>query len=214
MFKVNYINLKDMKKLMILILALLPMILRAQIGLKGGINFANITKVSSINNSTNTGYAFGLFMAPKPRGLFGFQSEIEYSRQGYNFDSNTNSGNVNLDYLILPQLSTINITRFVQIQIGAQVAFLLNAKASESNAGSGSYDKLLNYYNRFDYGLAGGLEIHPFKGLLVGGRYNLSLGNMYKNLQTSSPGTVPSFIPSVNVKNNVLNLYLGWHFVK
>ena len=203
-----------MKKLMILILVLLPLTLRAQIGLKGGINFANITKVSSINSSSNTGYAFGLFMAPKPRGLFGFQSEIDFSRQGYNFDTNTNSGNVNLDYLLLPQLSTINITKFVQIQLGAQVAFLINAKATESNTGSGNYDKLINYYNRVDYGLAGGLEIHPFKGLLVGGRYNLSLGNMYKKLQASSPGTVPSFIPSVNVKNNVLNLYLGWHFIK
>jgi hypothetical protein len=203
-----------MKKLLIIIVVLLPATLSAQIGLKGGINFANITKVSSINNSANTGFAFGLFIAPKPRGLFGFHSEIEFSRQGYNFDSNTNSGNVNLDYLLLPQLSTINITRFVQIQIGAQVAYLLNAKATQSNTGSGSYDKLLNYYNRFDYGLAGGLEIHPFKGLLVGARYNLSLGNMYKNLQTSAPGTVPSFIPTVNVKNNVLNLYLGWHFIR
>jgi hypothetical protein len=203
-----------MKKLIILILVLFPLTLRAQVGLKGGINFANITKVSSINNTSNTGYAFGLFMAPKPRGLFGFQSEIDFSRQGYSFDTNTNTGNVNLDYLLLPQLSTINITRFIQIQIGAQVAYLLNAKASESNTGSGNYDKLVNYYNRFDYGLAGGLEIHPFKGLLVGGRYNLSLGNMYKNLQTSSPGTVPSFIPSINVKNNVLNLYVGWHFIK
>jgi len=203
-----------MKKLMILILALLPVTLRAQIGLKGGINFANITNVSSINNSANTGYAFGLFMAPKPRGLFGFQSEIDFSRQGYNFDTNTNTGNVDLDYILLPQLSTINLTRFVQIQIGAQVAFLINAKATESNPGTGSYDKLVNYYNRFDYGLAGGLEIHPFKGMLVGARYNLSLGNMYKNLETTTPGTVPSFIPTVNVKNNVLNLYLGWHFVK
>ena len=203
-----------MKKLLLIVLALLPVSLWAQIGLKGGINFANITNVSAINNSTNTGYAVGLFIAPKPRGLFGFQSEIDFSRQGYNFDTNTNSGNVNLDYILLPQLSTINLTRFVQIQIGAQMAFLLNAKASESNAGSGTYGSMLSYYNRVDYGLAGGLEIHPFKGLLIGGRYNLSLGNIYKKLQTSTPGTVPSFIPSVNVKNNVLNVYLGWHFVK
>jgi hypothetical protein len=203
-----------MKKLLIIVLILFPVSLWAQIGLKGGINFANITKVSSINNSSNTGYAVGLFIAPKPRGLFGFQSEIDFSRQGYNFDTNANSGNVNLDYILLPQLSTINLTRFVQIQLGAQMAFLINAKASESNAGSGTYGSMLSYYNRVDYGLAGGLEIHPFKGLLVGGRYNLSLGNIYKKLQTSNPGTVPSFIPSVNVKNNVLNVYLGWHFVK
>jgi hypothetical protein len=203
-----------MKKFLIIVLALIPASLWAQIGLKGGLNFANITNVSSINNSTNTGFAFGLFLAPKPRGLFGFQSEIDFSRQGYNFDTNTNTGNVNLDYILLPQLSTINITRFVQIQLGAQMAFLVNAKASESNPGTGNYGNMLSYYNRFDYGLAGGLEIHPFKGLQVGARYNLSLGDIYKNLETSAPGTVPSFIPKVNVKNNVLNLYLGWHFVK
>src|SRR5664280_1624437 len=112
-----------MKKFLIIVLALIPASLQAQIGLKGGLNFANITNVSSINNSTNTGFAFGLFLAPKPRGLFGFQSEIDFSRQGYNFDTNTNTGNVNLDYILLPQLSTINITRFVQIQLGAQMAF-------------------------------------------------------------------------------------------
>lgn len=203
-----------MKKLLILVFALCPMSIWAQIGLKGGINFANITKVSSINNSSNTGYAVGLFIAPKPRGLFGFRSEIVYSRQGYNFDTNTNTGNVNLDYILLPQLSTINITRFVQIQLGAQMAFLINSKASESNSNTTGYGKLMDYYNKFDYGLAGGLEIHPFKGLLVGARYNLSLGDLYKNLGTANPGTVPSFIPDVNVKNNVVNVYLGWHFVK
>jgi hypothetical protein len=204
-----------MKKLVIFVLVLFPAGLWAQIGLKGGINFANITKVSSINNSTNTGFTAGLFIAPKPRGLFGFQSEIDFSRQGYNFDTNTNSGNVNLDYLLLPQLSTINLTRFVQIQIGPQVAFLINAKASDNKTSSGSsYSNMLSYYNRFDYGLAGGIEIHPFKGLLVGGRYSLSLGNMYKNLETAPTGTVPSFIPSVNVKSNVLNIYVGYHFIK
>lgn len=203
-----------MKKLLIIILALLPVCTFAQIGLKGGINFANITKVSSINNGTNTGFAVGLFIAPKAHGLFGFRSEIDFSRQGYNFDTNTNTGNVNLDYILLPQLSTINITKLFQIQLGAQVAFLINSKATESNTNSPGYGKLMDYYNKFDYGFAGGLEVHPLKGLLIGARYNLSLGNLYKNISNPGQGTIPSFIPEVNVKNNVLNIYAGWHFVK
>ncbi len=204
-----------MKKLVIIVLVLLPSSVWAQIGLKGGINFANITEVSAINSSSNTGFAAGLFIAPKPKGLFGFQSEIDFSRQGYNFDTNTNTGNVNLDYLILPQLSIINITRFIQIQLGPQVAYLINAKATDSKTSSGStYSNMLSYYNRFDYGLVGGVEIHPVKGLLIGGRYSLSFGDIYKNLETAPPGTVPSFIPSVNVKNNVLNIYVGYHFYK
>ena len=203
-----------MKKLLIMVLALFPISLWAQIGLKGGMNFANVTKVSSINNSANTGFAVGLFLAPRSKGIMGYRSEIDFSRQGYNFDTNTNTGNVNLDYILLPQLTTINITRFFQIQLGAQMAFLINSKATESNSNSNSYGSLMSYYNKFDYGVAGGLEIHPFKGLLIGARYNLSLGDLYKNLATATPGSVPSFIPDVNVKNNVVNIYVGWHFVK
>jgi len=203
-----------MKKLMIMVLALLPISLWAQIGLKGGINFANVTKVSSIKNSNNTGFAVGLFLSPKSKGLMGYRSELVFSRQGYNFETNTNTGNVNLDYIMLPQLTTINITKFFQIELGGQVAFLINSKSSESSTSTTDYGKLMDYYNRFDYGVAGGLEIHPFKGLLLGGRYNLSLGNMYKKLATATPGSVPSFIPDVNVKNNVVNIYIGWHFIK
>jgi hypothetical protein len=203
-----------MKKFLIMALAFFPINLWAQIGLKGGMNFANVTKVSSINNTSNTGFAVGLFLAPRSKGIMGYRSEIDFSRQGYNFDTNTNTGNVNLDYILLPQLTTINITRFFQIQLGAQMAFLINSKATESNSNSNSYGSLMSYYNKFDYGLAGGLEIHPFKGLLIGARYNLSLGDLYKNLATATPGSVPSFIPDVNVKNNVVNIYIGWHFVK
>ncbi len=203
-----------MKKLLIIALALFPLSLPAQIGLKGGINFANVTKVSSINNSSNTGFAVGLFLAPRSKGIMGYRSEIDFSRQGYNFDTNTNTGNVNLDYILLPQLTTINITRFFQIQLGAQMAFLINSKATESSSSSTGYGSLMNYYNKFDYGVAGGLEVHPFRGLLIGARYNLSLGDLYKNLATATPGSVPSFIPDVNVKNNVVNIYIGWHFVK
>lgn len=208
------LELLIMKKLLIIVLVFCPISLMAQIGLKGGINFANVTNVSSINNSSNTGFAVGVFIAPKSPKLFGYRSEILYSRQGYSFETNTNTGKVNLDYILLPQLTTINITRFVQIQLGAQMAFLINSKASESNGLPGSYGKLMDYYNKFDYGVAGGLEIHPIKGLLIGARYNLSLGDLYKNMGVNNPGAMPSFIPEVNVRNNVVNIFAGWHFGK
>ena len=104
-----------MKKLAIMLLIFLPLNILAQIGIKGGINFANVTEVSAINNSSQSGFAIGLFMAPKPKGIIGFRSELIYSKQGYNFETNTNTGNVNLDYILLPQLmgSTLqNLYRF------------------------------------------------------------------------------------------------------
>jgi hypothetical protein len=158
----------------------------------------------------------GLFLAPPSKGVISSRTELVYSRQGYSYESNANTGNVNLDYILLPQLMGINITKFVQLQLGAQMAFLINAKVDSNTASSGSnpYGKVMDYYNKFDYGFAAGVEVHPFMGLLVGARYNLSLGNLYKDPSSYPSGTTPEFIPPVDVKNNVVQLFAGWRFGK
>ena len=191
--------------------------LQAQIGIKAGLNFANVTNASSINNSSRTGFHIGVFLAPPSMGVLGFRSEFLYSKQGYSYKDNTNTGNVNLDYLMFPNLMTINITKYFQIQLGGQMSILLNAKAdSTANTGgsSGPYSKVMDYYNRFDYGFAGGLEIHPVSGLLIGARVNISLGNVFQDSSNYSSGAPPSFIPKVNVKNNVFQIFIGWRFGK
>jgi hypothetical protein len=187
------------------------------IGLKGGLNFANVTKASSINSSSRNGFVVGVFLAPQSHGILAYRTEIAFSRQGYNFKTNTSTGTVDLNYIIMPQLMGINITRFVQLQLGGQMAFLLNAKVDSTGSSSNNpYGKIMDYYNRFDYGAAGGIEIYPFKGLLLGARYNISFGDMYKDMYTNmsnpTPGTTPSFVPKVNPKNNVVQLYLGYRF--
>ena len=126
----------------------------------------------------------GVFLAPPSKGVMGFRTELIFSRQGYIYTTNTNTGIVNLDYILLPQLMQINITKFFSIQVGAQMAFLINAKADSTTTAAepvAPYGGIMDFYNKFDYGFAGGIEIHPFKGLLVGARYNISLGNLYKD---------------------------------
>lgn len=88
------------------------------------------------------------------------------------------------------------------------MAYLINAKVDSSN-GSSSGNQILDFYNRFDYGYGGGIEIHPAKGLIIGARVNISLGNLYK---MPEPGQQPSFIPKVDVKNNVFQVFTGWKF--
>lgn len=205
-----------MKKIMFLLLLVLPGCLFAQIGLKAGINFANVTNASSVNSSSRSGFLAGIFLAPPSKGILSSRTELIFSRQGYNFKDGTNTGNVNLDYILLPQLMSINITKYFSIQLGAQMAFLINAKAdSTTNSGSslpGPYGKIMDYYNRFDYGFAGGIEIHPYKGLLVGARFNISLGNLYKMPSATDTTYNPNFVPKVDVKNNVFQLFAGWTF--
>jgi len=205
-----------MRKTFLALVIIFPVVAYSQIGIKAGLNFANVTNASDINASSQTGFLIGLYLAPPSKGLISSRTELVFSRQGYSYASNTNTGNVNLDYILLPQLMGINITKLVQLQIGFQMAFLINAKADSNTASNSTnpYAKMMDYYNKFDYGFAGGVEVHPFKGLLIGARYNLSLGNLYKDPSSYPPGTPPDFIPKVDVKNNVLQLYAGWTFGK
>ncbi|MGZ5134306.1 MAG: porin family protein [Flavitalea sp.] len=210
-----------MKNLILYLVLLLPSGLLAQIGLKAGVNFANVTNASSINNDSRTGFNVGIFYSPGSGGVIGSHTELLFSRQGYDYKSGTNTGTVDLDYIMLPQFMAINITKYVQIQVGFQIAYLLNAKVDSSNDVSGGasnpYGDIMDIYNRFDYGLGGGLQVHPVSGLIVGARVNFSLNTLYEDPSTYSNGGTPptsSFIPKVDVKNNLFQLYAGWRFGK
>lgn len=202
-----------MKKLLLYVMLVSPCSLMAQIGIKGGLNFANVTKASSINNSSKTGFHAGILLAPPSQKIFGFRTELTYSKQGYDYKSGTNTGTVDLDYIMSSNLTCINITKYFQIQLGAQTAFLLNAKVDSTktaSTGNAQADKIMNLYNRFDYGFAGGIEIHPVGGLLLGARANISLGSLYKDAQS---GQMPSF-SGIDIKNNVFQIFAGWRFGK
>jgi hypothetical protein len=204
-----------MKKIIIGLLLIIPFFLTAQFGIKAGVNFANVTKASTINNSNRSGFNAGVFLAPPSKKIISSRTELLFSRQGYSYKTATNTGNVNLDYIMLPQYMSINITKYFSIMVGGQMAILLNAKADSSNAVpgvGGAAGTILDYYNKFDYGYGGGIEVHPYKGLLFGARVNISLGNLYKDILTTTPGSAPSFIPKVDVKNNLFQLFAGWMF--
>jgi len=198
-----------MNKITIFVLLFIPFSICAQIGIKGGVNFANITKSSSINNSSRSGFHAGFFVASSAKKVIGSRTELMFSRQGYNYKTSTNTGSVNLDYIMLPQYMSINITKYFSILFGAQIAYLLNAKADSADGGGGMENKTSALYNRLDYGYGGGVEVHPVGGLIIGARVNISLGNLYK---TPEPGEQPSYIPKVNVKNNLFQVYSGWKF--
>lgn len=184
------------------------------IGLKAGLNFANVTSTASLNNSSRTGFVAGIFLAPSSHGILGYRTELLFSRQGYDYKNNRNTGSVNLDYILFTHLFTINITKFVQLQLGGLTAFLINAKAdsSQSSQSLNPYTRDLDFYNKFDYGATGGIEIHPVLGLLIGARYNYFFGDLYKMPASGSGFQQPSFIPTVNVKNNLLQVFVGYSF--
>ena len=179
------------------------------IGIKAGLNFSNVTNISGINGHSQTGFHAGLFIGGSSTHLLASRTELLYSQQGYGFSSDSVSGSNALNYIMLAQLMAVNITHFVQIQFGVQMGYLLNAKLNSNmpSTGNASADKILSLYNRFDYGFAGGIEIHPLAGLLVGARYSISMNNLYKEAENS---TVTSGVS--NSKNNVVQIFCGYRF--
>ena len=115
-----------------------PFFAAAQIGIKAGLNFANVSKASSINSTSKTGFLVGLFLATPGKKIIGSKTELQFSRQGYDYKTSTNTGNVKLDYLLQTRLLCINITKFVQLQFGAQTAILISANADSTKTSNGS----------------------------------------------------------------------------
>jgi len=189
----------------------------SKFGLKVGINFNDVSKASSINSSNSQGFMAGLIYSSVNKKLIGYQSEVLFSRQGYDFKTSTSSGEVKLDYLLLPQLVNINISKFIRLQAGGQVAFLVGGRGDStsfnpSSAPDGSrYKVATDYFNRVLYGFAGGVEIRPFKGLLIGGRINANFNSMQEQKPS---GVLPPYLPRNGeaLKMNVLQLYAGWQF--
>lgn len=200
-----------MKKMMACLLTLLPFVLFAQIGIKGGLNFARVSKASEINAGSRSGFHIGLFLAPVSKKIISSRTEVLFSRQGYDYKTSSNTGNVNLDYIQLGQLMSINITKYISLMLGAQTAYLLNANVDSSNnanTGNAYANGIMDLYNRVDYGYALGVEVHPVMGLIVGVRYNVSLAKVYKDIQNFQK---PSFT-SEDAKNNVVQVSVGWRF--
>ncbi|HXB29855.1 MAG TPA: porin family protein [Puia sp.] len=207
-----------MKKLLLLFLIASPCLVIAQIGLKAGWNYTNVTSVSSINSQASSGFNVGAFFTTPYNKIIGNKTELVYSKQGYDYSTGSVTGKVNLQYIMLPSFFCINITKFFQIYFGEEMAYLINATADSSNSSmpgmSGQYNQILNYYNRFQFALGGGVEVHPIMGLLVGARINFSLTNLYSVPSSNSPSEPPSFVPTVNVKSNLFQIYAGWKFGK
>jgi hypothetical protein len=189
--------------------------MKPKIGIKAGYNIASIYgETPNFTPKSKNGFTVAGFFAPASKGM-GYRTEIVFSRQGFSFDENGHLQNISQDYIYMPHLTTFTIAKRVQLQAGGQIGYLLSAKKTSTE--NSKEDAVTQYMNRFDYGAAAGIEIYPFKGLIVGGRYNVSMGNMYKHY-TESSQTTPMPLPlPVNPqdfkgKNAVINFFVGYRF--
>lgn len=178
-------------------------------GVKGGANFSNFYTDDVDDNNVLTGFNIGLFAKlPISDNIF-LQPEISYTGKGselvYNNALVSGTAQFKLDYIEIPFLLVVNISKNFNLHAGPYAAYMISGKTT-NKSDNGSYnfeDKIdVNDFNRFDAGLAGGvgLDLEPVS---FGVRYNYGLTKIGKD---------NSDFTSSDAKNSVLSVYAAFGF--
>lgn len=175
------------------------------LGLKGGLNFANLD-VSSAGSAYNsrTGYHGGAFFLVK-LGKIGIQPEILFSKQGATLSFSGQDLKSNYDYINIPVIFKLYTIAGINLQVGPQVGFLAGGDQEQlvGQALTKISSNASDFVKSNDFSLALGLGWDLPFGLTIDGRYNLGLSN--NNKTTGS---------TVEVKNQVIQVSLGYKLFK
>jgi hypothetical protein len=156
---------------------------QARFGIKGGLNLTNLYIDDVNDEKAKFGLHGGLWMKAPVGEFFAIQPELIWSSKGtkigsYNNIPFTQDGEVrfNLNYIDLPVLGSVTLGP-ISIQAGPYVSYLINANVKnlrEDLTTSNVVNLDESDFQRFDYGLAGGIAV-DIKGFQIGGRYNYGL---------------------------------------
>lgn len=157
-----------------------------QIGVKGGLNYANFSG-SDIQTDAITSYHAGLIAEIKLLDKFAIQPELLYSTQGASYDNAGTEFKNELGYIAIPLLAKVYLSKSFSLELGPQASFLL----SERN----NFD--VNDANTFDFAVDAGLSFKVTKNIFLQGRYVLGLTEISSN---------------ADAKNSVLQFSAGLMF--
>jgi hypothetical protein len=186
--------------------------LAPKIGVKGGINLANLYVDDVADETLKVGLNAGLFFKVPFTSFFAIQPEILYSSKGSKLTYNNafqGSGEYryNLNYIEVPMLAVFNLGPHFNLHAGPYAAFLTSANIKDLHD-NGDIDNITDLkadnFNRFDWGLAGGAALE-FSNFTIGARYNYGLKEIGKSGNLSGQLTRDS-------KNSVASFYIGFGF--
>ncbi|MFV8326488.1 porin family protein [Flavobacterium sp. ZS1P14] len=180
-------------------------------GIKGGVNFSNLYTDNVDDNNVLTGFNVGLYAKVPLANNISLQPEIAYTGKGaelvYNNALVSGTAQFKLDYIEVPLLLVVNVTKNFNIHAGPYAAYLISGKTTDkSDNGNYNFEDNINTddFNRFDAGLAGGVGL-DFEPVSFGVRYNYGLTKIGKD--NSSNG-----FTSPDAKNSVLSFYAAFSF--
>jgi hypothetical protein len=186
--------------------------LTPKFGLKGGVNLTNMFVDDVSDENMKVGFNAGFFAKlPITRG-FSIQPELLYTSKGAklkydNIIEGEGEYRFNLNYIEMPVLAVINVAPNFNLHVGPYVSYLAaaNIKNLDDDGNNNDVTELdAENFNRFDYGLVGGLGI-DISNFTIGARYNYGLKEIGKSGSLSGQLTKDS-------RNSAISLYIGVGF--
>jgi len=186
----------------------------SSVGIKGGINFANMSVDGSNDENLKMGLMFGVFNKIPINESFAIQPELMYSSKGVkiNYDDEAfieGESKFKLSYIDVPVKLVFNLSEDFEFQFGPYVGYLLSAGFENDGSIAGidvnSEDEIdRDNFNPWEFGLTGGLGF-DFDPLVIGFSYNMGLSQVAKDDE-------PSELMLGEAKNSVIQVYAGIKF--
>ncbi|MWB95535.1 outer membrane beta-barrel protein [Flavobacterium sp. GA093] len=173
-----------------------------EFGIKGGLNMSNLYTDDADDENVLFGFNAGVYATLPVSDFVAIQPELLFTTRGSELEYNIGGANqVNkykFNYIELPLLVRVNLTKNFNIHAGGYASYMVSSKVT----GEGTIDFENEFdtddFNKFDAGLAAGVGL-DFNPISVGVRYNYGLTTIVKDGDDSS-----------DLKNSNLSLYLSY----
>ncbi len=162
------------------------------VGLKAGVNFAQLSGNTTNGLDGRTGFHAGGLIIFELIDYLGVQGEVVYSQQGYTEVIEGMEATGKLDYINIPVLVNFEAADGLSIQGGPQVGFNVSNTVELTNGDDTEID-----LRSADISAVAGLQYIAPLGLMVQARYNFGLTDI---------------ISDVDAHNSVFSLSVGWIF--
>jgi len=173
-----------------------------EFGVKGGLNMSNLYTDDADDENVLYGFNAGVYATLPISDFIAIQPELLFTTRGSKLEYNNalvqGNAKFKLNYIELPLLVRVNITKNFNVHAGGYASYLVSSKVT----GDGDFDFEEDFdtddFNKFDAGIAAGIGV-DFSPLSVGLRYNYGLTTIVKDGDDSS-----------DLKNSNLSLYLSY----
>jgi len=181
-----------------------------EFGVKGGFNMSNLYGSGDDVDDNNVLYGFnaGVYATLPISDFIAIQPEILFTTKGAKLEYNnalvSGDAKFKLNYIEVPLLVRVNITKNFNVHAGGYASYLVSSKVKGDGDISFDEDVDTDDLNKFDAGIAAGVGV-DFSPLSIGLRYNYGLTTVGK--ERTVAGTTYTF---PDAKNSNLTLYLSY----